>query len=131
MPTVQFMSHDAALELTEPTRILRVGFAHSNYQPFTVEHKDVQSVFVDPDARIPDETCQKIVEFMEAANEAGDDIVVHCTEGKYRSRAIANFAWRFFEGYEQVGKDWNGTEMRDNNYKSLYNWHKANRPGKA
>jgi predicted protein tyrosine phosphatase len=125
--TVQFMSKEAAALLTTPTRVLRVGFGHSGYGPFTIEHTEVLDVIVEPDARIPDETCQAICEFVERAQAAGESVVVHCTEGRYRSRAIANFIWRHYDGFEHEGKEWNGTEMRDNNYKSLHLWHKANR----
>jgi predicted protein tyrosine phosphatase len=127
MPTIQFMSADAAQALKEPTRILRVAFRHSNYQGFKITHKAVKEVFVEPDARIDGETCQAIVEFIEEAVAAGDDIVIHCTEGRYRSRAIANFVWRHYRDYEHVGKEWEGGEMRDLNYRSLQEWHVLNR----
>jgi predicted protein tyrosine phosphatase len=125
------MSADSALALKEPTRILRVAFRHSNYQGFNISHKAVKEVFVEPDARIPDETCQQIVEFIEEAVAAGDDIVIHCTEGRYRSRAIANFVWRHYEDYEHTGKPWEGGEMRDHNYRSLQEWYVANRKESA
>lgn len=131
MPTIQFMSVEAALALKEPTRILRVAFRHSNYARFNTAHKAVEQVFVDADSRIPDEICQQIVEFIEEAVAAGDDIVIHCTEGKYRSRAIANFVWRHYEDYEHTGKPWLGGEMRDQNYRSLQEWYVANRKEKA
>lgn len=131
MPTIQFMSADAAAALTEPTRVLRVGFGHSRYPSFEVVHKEVYDVTVEPDAKIPDIVCQRICEFVERAHEAGDNIVVHCTEGRFRSRAIANFIWRHYRDYEHEGKDWNGTEMRDRNYRSLQEWHATNRKEKA
>lgn len=129
MPTVQFMSVESALALKEPARVLRVAFRHSNYPRFITEHRAVKEVFVDADARIPDDVCKEIVEFIEEAHAADDNIVVHCTEGRFRSRAIANFIWRHFDAYEHEGKEWNGTEMRDNNYKSLHLWHKGHRKG--
>lgn len=131
MPTVQFMSVEAAIALTEPARVLRVGFGHSNYARLGIDHIEVYDVTVEPDARIPEIVCQRICEFVERAREAGDNIVVHCTEGRFRSRAIANFIWRHYDEYEHEGKEWNGTEMKDNNYKSLHLWHKANRKEKA
>lgn len=131
MPTVQFMSADAAVALTEPARVLRVGFGHSRYAPLTAAHTEVYDVTVEPDARIPDIVCQRICEFAERAAAAGENIVVHCTEGRFRSRAIANFIWRHYRDYEHEGKDWNGTEMRDRNYRSLQEWHAANRKEKA
>lgn len=131
MPTVQFMSVEAAVALTEPARVLRVGFGHSNYARLGIDHKEVYDVTVEPDARIPDIVCQRICEFVERAHEAGDNIVVHCTEGRFRSRAIANFIWRHYRDFEHEGKDWNGTEMRDNNYKSLHQWHNVYRKEKA
>jgi len=132
MPTVQFMSAEAAIALTEPARVLRVGFDYSNYARLGIDnHQEVYDIVVSPDARIPDIVCQRVCEFVERAKEAGENIVVHCTEGRYRSRAIANFIWRHYHDFKHEGNAWNGTEMRDNNYRSLQMWHKANRQEKV
>lgn len=101
------------------------------YEELTQPHAEILTVTVYPDSIIPDEICEQIIAFGERACEVGGDIVVHCNEGRFRSRVVANFFWRFFDDYDHTGEEWQGGEMRDLNYKSLYNHYKATRERKA
>ncbi len=123
MPTVQYMSKESAQELTTPAFVLRLRMPAQAYETLPLEHPEVLMLQVYPDSRIPDDICEQIISFAERAEAAAADIVVHCNEGKYRSRAVANFIWRFFEEYDHTGKDWVGGEMKDQNYKSLHDYY--------
>lgn len=130
MPTVQFMSKDDVHEVKTPAFVIRVrqpGIAYADLPP---HHLGSITVNVMTDSLIDPDTCEQIITLAEQAEAANADIVVHCNEGKYRSRMIANFIWRFFDEYDHVGKDFLGGEMRDLNYKSLYNHYKATRKEK-
>ena len=127
MPTVQYMSKESAQELTTPAFVLRLRVPAQYYESLPLEHKEVLMVQVYPDSIIPEDICEQIISFAERAEAADADIVVHCNEGRFRSRAVANFIWRFFDEYDHTGKDWVGKEMSDQNYKSLYNHYKATR----
>lgn len=127
MPTVQYMSKERVQEHLTPAYVLRIRHPGLAYSDLPVEHPEVITVNVMTDSLIDPETCEEIISFCERAAAANTDIVVHCNEGKYRSRMVANFVWRFFADYSDELVDWKGGEMSDRNYKSLYNHYKATR----
>lgn len=123
MPTVQYMSKEAAQAHKSPAYFLRLRMPAQSYAELPIEHPEVLLITVYPDSRIPDDICEQIISFAERAEKADGDIVVQCNEGKYRSRAVANFIWRFFEEYDHTGQDWKGGEMRNLNYISLHDYY--------
>lgn len=127
MPTVQYMSKEDAQKHATPAFFLRLRMPAQSYAELPVEHPEILLVTVYPDSRIPDDICEQIISFAERAEAADGDVVVQCNEGKYRSRAVANFIWRFFEDYDHAGNDWKGGEMKDLNYVSLHNYYTKTR----
>lgn len=124
MPALSFMSKEAVVDHPTPAFVLRLRDSWQHYEPLTETpsgeaHHQVLSVVVKTDSLIDPDTCDRIVTFCEQAHAAGGDIVVHCNEGRYRSRAVANFIWRHWREYELETSVWMGGEMRDRNYDSL------------
>lgn len=130
MPSLSFMSKEAVVKHDVPSFVLRLRAPWQSYEPLTdtssgVAHRQVLTVVVDTDTPIDPDTCEQIIVFCEQAHEAQADIVVHCNEGRYRSRAVANFIWRHWRDYEIDRDMWRGGEMRDRNYDSLQKFFAA------
>lgn len=98
MRSVTFLPKDKASELKAPSNIISISDP-GRFVDFACEHKRLLRLnfypndFGDIKTNIPTEqTAQQIIEFVESCE--GEDIIVHCGEGRVRSAAIALFIER-------------------------------------
>lgn len=95
MPKVTWVPRDYAVKIKEPLNIISISGMYDNTPAFAVPPKNLLSLRFNPfgcgmDTHLADgETCRKIFAFMETCK--GEDILVHCGEGRIRSPAVALF----------------------------------------
>lgn len=98
MNKVTFLPGDIAGAIVEPSNIISINNP-GREQAFACKHKRLLSLSFYPNDRgnlthnIPTaETAQKIIDFVESCE--GEDVIVHCGEGRVRSAAVAMFMAR-------------------------------------
>ncbi|MDU8351109.1 hypothetical protein RYA05_04265 [Pseudomonas syringae pv. actinidiae] len=95
MREVTFLPKQVAGALTEPANVISIC-SPNEFQKFACEHKRLLRLsfypndFGDLKHNIPtEETAKQIIDFVESCE--GEDIIVHCGEGRIRSSAVACF----------------------------------------
>lgn len=95
MRQVTFLPKQAAGALTQPANVISIC-SPNEYQKFACEHKRLLRLsfypndFGDLKHNIPtEETARQIIDFVNSCE--GEDIIVHCGEGRIRSTAVACF----------------------------------------
>lgn len=98
MPKVTFLPGEVAGAIVEPSNVISIN-SPGHSQSFSCNHKRLLSLSFYPNDRgnlthnIPTvETARKIIDFVESCD--GEDVIVHCGEGRVRSAAVAMFIAR-------------------------------------
>lgn len=135
MREVTFLPKQAAGALTKPANVISIC-SPNEYQEFACEHKRLLRLSFYPNDygdlkhNIPtEETAKKIIDFVESCE--GEDIIVHCGEGRIRSAAVACFLERDMEydiDFEFPGCNGSVTQRSRNLYMLLRREYKARYP---
>lgn len=101
MSKVSFLPQKVASEMAVPVNMISLN-SPNDFTRFAVEHKRLLTLSFYPndyqdmgDKGPTEETAKAIVDFIDSCN--GEDIVVHCGEGRIRSAAVAEFIQRDFD----------------------------------
>jgi len=108
MQQVTFLPVLVAKKLRKPTNVISIISPYDPQPQFEVEHKRLLRLSFFPfgvklseqmkDCRLTPEITQQIVDFAEKCK--GEEIIVHCGEGRVRSPAVAMFIESLYEGQE-------------------------------
>jgi len=101
MSKVSFLPQQVASGMSVPVNMISLN-SPNDFTRFAVEHKRLLTLSFYPndyqdmgDKGPTEETAKAIVDFIDSCN--GEDIVVHCGEGRIRSAAVAKFIYRDFD----------------------------------
>lgn len=99
MPKVTFLPASVALGLLEPANIISIRGPYDSFPEFVTQPKKLLQLTFIPfgiacneqqkEKEFSTDQCRQVVEFVESVR--GEDIIVHCGEGRMRSPSIALF----------------------------------------
>jgi len=115
MPKVAWVPKEAAKKITVPTNVISIRGPYDSYPTFAVKHKRVLSLSFNPfdthqsesmkEKEFTPALCREVFAFMESCQ--GEDILVHCGEGRIRSPAVAFFIAEAYDRTDEpVGGSW-------------------------